>query len=355
MFLESGLLFELSALPGLRRVSGRALRDTGPERDEISSACSKRNPGKKNKRPKTALQAQFRQDGFRSGVRRARPGARQAEASLTVEAALVLPLFLFAMYLLILPLRMMDTSRIMQQACEEICQETVQLLYVQSLTDRKSAPAESGESAEAQEGALPPEAEKKRNAALTGNAAGMAAAALGKSRAGDRYVVRLVSLKSSVLGDGETVTLTLDYDYRLPFSVFGLGSIHQRVTASRRAWIGRTEGGLSSGASGSEEEDEIVYVGKTSTRYHSSASCHYLSNSLTPLPFAAVSGERNSGGKRYQPCARCAKGVTGGTVYIAPSGDVYHTSEGCSAIRAYARAVKKSEVSHLGPCSYCCH
>ena len=179
MFFESGLILELSALPGLRRVSGRALRNTGPERDDKLSACSKQKPGKKNKRPKTALQAHFRQGCFRSEIRRARPGTRRAEASLTVEAALVLPLFLFAMYLLILPLRMMDTSRIMQQACEEVCQETVQLLYVQSLTDKKSAPAESGESAGEQEGALPPGAEKKRNAALTGNAAGMAAAPSG--------------------------------------------------------------------------------------------------------------------------------------------------------------------------------
>ena len=98
----------------------------------------------------------------------------------------------------------------------------------------------------------------------------------------------------------------------------------------------------------------MVYVGKNSTRYHSSASCHYLSNDLTAVSYASLSGERNSGGKKYHPCSRCAKGVTGGTVYIMPSGTSFHTSESCSAIRSYGRAVPKSDVAHLGPCSYCC-
>ena len=315
-------------------------------------------PLKKQKnKPKTALQAPFRLTRFQSEVRRPAPGIRLFNASLTVEAALVLPLFLFAMYLLILPLRMMDTAREMQQVCESVCQDTVQALYLRSLTDKDSpgsgersetkAPADTGDKTGSSVSRL--------NGALTGSTVGMAAAAMAGRKAGDGYVVHLLSLRSSVLGDGETVRVTLDYDYRLPFSVFGLGSIHQSVTASRRAWTGRTEGSLTSSGSGDTQEEETVYVGKNSTRYHSSASCHYLSNDLTAVSYASLSGERNSGGKKYHPCSRCAKGVKGGTVYIMPSGTSFHTSESCSAIRAYARAVPKSEVGHLGPCSYCCH
>lgn len=311
---------------------------------------------KQKNKPKTALQAPFRLTRFQSEVRRAAPGTRHFTASLTVEAALVLPLFLFAMYLLILPLRMMDTAREMQQVCESVCQDTVQTLYLRSLT-RKESPGNGGRpetEAEADTG-KESEVRSSLNGGLTGNAVGMAAAAIAGRRAGDGYVVHLLSLRSSVLGDGETVRVTLDYDYRLPFSVFGLGSIHQSVTASRRAWTGRTEGGLTSSGSGNAQEEEMVYVGKNSTRYHSSASCHYLSNDLTAVSYASISGERNSGGKKYHPCSRCAKGVTGGTVYIMPSGTSFHTSASCSAIRSYGRAVPKSEVAHLGPCSYCCH
>ena len=259
------------------------------------------------------------------------------------------------MYLLILPLRMMDTAREMQQVCESVCQDTVQLLYLRSLTHNDSS-EENSAADESDAAGTETAADSRLSGALTGNTVGMAAAAMAKSRINDSYVIRLLSLRSSVLGDGETIRLTLDFDYRLPFSVFGLGSIHQSVTAARRAWIGRTEGGLSAASSSANEEDnEIVYVGKTSTRYHSSASCHYLSNDLTAVSYESLSDERNSGGKKYHPCSRCAKGVSGGTVYISPSGTSFHTSESCSAIQAYAQAVRKSEVSHLGPCSYCCH
>ena len=93
---------------------------------------------KQKNKPKTALQAPFRLTRFQSEVRRTAPGTRHFTASLTVEAALVLPLFLFAMYLLILPLRMMDTAREMQQVCESVCQDTVQALYLRSLTQKES-------------------------------------------------------------------------------------------------------------------------------------------------------------------------------------------------------------------------
>ena len=322
-------------------------------------------PLKKEKNtPKAALQALFRRHRFRSEVRRTAPGTRRLAASLTVEAALVLPLFLFAMYLLILPLRMMDTAREMQQVCESVCQDTVQLLYLRSLTKKEGADAGGGEGTDGSGGSgevSPADVEEtvtdlRLEGALTGNAVGLAAAAKARALVKDGYVVHLLSLRSNVLGDGETVRLTLDYDYRLPFSVFGLGSIHQSVTAVRRAWTGRTEGGLTSASGGGGSEDsETVYVGKNSTRYHSSPSCHYLSNDLTAVSYASVSGERNSGGKKYHPCSRCAKGVTGGTVYISPSGTSFHTTQSCSAITAYGRPVRKSEVAHLGPCSYCCH
>ena len=319
---------------------------------------------KENNTPKAALQALFRRHRFRSEVRRTAPGTRLFAASLTVEAALVLPLFLFAMYLLILPLRMMDTAREMQQVCESVCQDTVQLLYLRSLTKKDSPDADRTEGTDGSDGSgedSPSDVgesvtDLRLEGALTGNAVGLAAAAQARARVKDGYVIHLLSLRSSILGDGETVRLTLDYDYRLPFSVFGLGSIHQSVTAVRRAWTGRTEGGLASSPGGGGTEDsETVYVGRNSTRYHSSPSCHYLSNDLTAISYESVSGERNSGGKKYHPCSRCAKGVTGGTVYISPSGTSFHTTESCSAITAYGRPVPKSEVSHLGPCSYCCH
>ena len=333
-----------------------------------------------NERTK-ALQVQYRLARFPNRSGEAGPGARPhngapaflirrrraLSASLTLEAALALPLFLFAMYILILPMRMLRTSRSMQTACEEVCQAAAQGVYViRSGTSAAEALPGAPGAAEtiARLAGLSSGGGETRDSAsesaehlrgyLTGNALGAYAAQRARAAAGDGYAEHVLSLRSSCLSDGETITLTLDYDYRLPFTVFGLGSIHQSVTASRRAWLGADPSWDPSKApEPAEEEDPIVYVGRDSTRYHRTASCHYLSNSMTPVPFSTVGLQRNRFGKHYAPCSRCAKGVTGGTVYILDGGTSYHADMNCSALAAYARAVRLSTVSHLGKCSYC--
>jgi len=92
-----------------------------------------------------------------------------------------------------------------------------------------------------------------------------------------------------------------------------------------------------------------VYIGKNSTRYHLSASCHYLSNEGSS---AVVGSDMKAAGRTA--CDRCADHVmVGQTVYITENGDKYHADKGCSAMKAYPKMVRKSEVEYMGCCSYC--
>ena len=145
----------------------------------------------------------------------------------------------------------------------------------------------------------------------------------------------------------------MDYRLKLPFSVFGLDSIPMESVSLRRAWVGAEGGRLEGGSSaGREEEEEVVYLGKNPTRYHVSPLCHYLYNDLQAVSAEQIEGLRNQQGQRYKPCKRCGN-ASARTYYIMPSGSSYHTSESCSAIGAYVRAVKRSEAEYLGACSYC--
>ena len=330
-----------------------------------------KTPLKNKKNRKMALQVHTRPRRFRELLRSVGPAVRYA-GSLTVEAAAAFPLFLFALYLLILPMRMMRTSMQMQQVCEQTCEILAEAAYMQQLAASAAADAKASENAGASSASGEGAASLKEIGSANGGSAEKrseeadalikwlstqgAATLIGTAAAAaieDENVEDLISWRSEYMVDGEIIRLTLDYRYRLPF--FGLGGLHQSVTASRRAWVGRSEGGISSGKE-DEEDDEIVYVGKNSTRYHATPSCHYLSNhSMKPVSYASLESLRNTGGSRYTPCARCGKGTHPGTVYIMPSGEVWHSDPDCSAISAYAHAVKKSEVEHLGPCSYCCH
>ena len=158
---------------------------------------------------------------------------------------------------------------------------------------------------------------------------------------------------SRILEDGETIDLILSYQMILPFPVFRMKSVPMTARSCRRAWIGR-DGGKGKGDTGQDMEDELVYIGKSSTRYHRNRNCHYLYNHISVISFADVGTVRNSDGRKYKPCARCG-GLAGpgSSVYIMPSGESYHGDRNCSSIVAYVRAVPLLEVEFLGPCSYC--
>ncbi len=247
-----------------------------------------------------------------------------ASASLTLEAALVLPLFLFAGVILMMPFRIMDTQRQVQAIAEHVSEQIGQTacLAMYGRTDsfwNTAAAYAYGEAAV-------------------------------RSKLSRLPVRRILLGRSSLLEDGETIDLVIDYEVELPFSVFGLGSVEQTVRSCRRAWVGQ-EGKTGTGEEG-EEKEEMVYIGKNSTRYHVNAGCHYLHNDLTAVSAQEVEYKRSQDGSRYTPCSRCGNSA-GNTVYILPSGRHYHSSPSCTAINAYVREVPKSQVAYLGVCSYC--
>ena len=173
--------------------------------------------------------------------------------------------------------------------------------------------------------------------------------------AGGNKVSNIQCGASRVSKDGEWIDLRASYQVRLPFSVFALDHVTLTSRSRKRGWIG-AEGGYFSEKNASEPEEKWVYVGRDSTRYHLSPSCHYISNQITAAAYAdVISGVlRNSGGCRYKACRYCGKTVSaGGLVYILPSGEVYHGKQDCSSLAYYVQKVRRSEVEYMGVCSYC--
>ncbi len=274
--------------------------------------------------------------------RRSWPAGRGASdsvpAGLTVEAALVLPVLLFAAAVLMAPFRILDVERQMQAIVTSVGEEISEMAYVRPGDDVRDTGKTVG------------------NAFVDAAAAYAYAEGMIRVKAGSLPVSDLSLARSQILDDGENIEIVADYRMRLPYSLFGLGDVSRTSCCYLRAWVGR-DGGCGEGdPSGENGEDPIVYVGKESTRYHIRADCHYLYNQLTEVFLDQIENYRNESGGRYAACARCASGdrKTGAsTVFIMPSGTHYHTSASCTAIIAYVTAVRRSEVEYLGACSYC--
>ena len=269
------------------------------------------------------------------------------KASLTVEAAFALSIFIFALVLIMLPFKMLDANRKMLSLAENINKKICQYAYISNYLDKKEGlnKKEEGEFAEGID--ISQISESSAFATLINPYVVRDV----KRLIDDKHISDISSLDSEFLAKDDIVSLRIKYKYKLPFAILGLGSINQEVTSSRRLWVGR-DGRSKEGDNEDEEDDETVYVGKTSTRYHLSPTCHYLYNNISSLPLSDIKNVRNSTGAKYSACARCGKAAAG-TVYILPSGKNYHSTKNCSAMNAYVKTVKKSTVKHLGACSYC--
>jgi len=112
-----------------------------------------------------------------------------------------------------------------------------------------------------------------------------------------------------------------------------------------KTWTGYEKSGFGT------SEDETVYVTATGMVYHRDYHCTYLDLSIHMVSKEELEGLRNDSGGKYYPCEHCGGGWGG--VYITDSGDRYHGSLSCSALKRTVYAVPLSEAAGKGACSKC--
>lgn len=142
--------------------------------------------------------------------------------------------------------------------------------------------------------------------------------------------------------------LTARYQIRIPFAIFHVPPITHKESIRIKAWTGyeKETFGL--------KDSEIVYVTETGLVYHRDYHCTYLELSIHTVPEKEVSSLRNESGGKYYPCEHCRK-QAGGNVYITDFGNRYHSSLSCSGLKRTVYAVPLSEVIGKGECSKCGH
>ena len=103
----------------------------------------------------------------------------------------------------------------------------------------------------------------------------------------------------------------------------------------------------------SQNDERIVYITETGTVYHLSKACSYLKLSITPVNASEIEDLRNSSGATYKPCELCNPEKTG-LLYITDYGDKYHCSLTCSGLKRTINEVPLSSVQDtMNCCSRC--
>lgn len=108
---------------------------------------------------------------------------------------------------------------------------------------------------------------------------------------------------------------------------------------------------------GEEEEntkEKYVYVTENGTVYHKNKSCTYIRLSVERMAGGEIGEKRNQYGGKYYPCEACMRdGVVPETVWVTKTGTHCHTKKDCSKIKRTVKKIPVSEAEDYRPCSRC--
>ena len=162
---------------------------------------------------------------------------------------------------------------------------------------------------------------------------------------------RAIHFAGSRIMENDRIELRSAY-YVTPF--FALSPKSGFLTGTRavaRAFTGYDN--LSAVSDGDKEE--FVYITPEGTAYHKSRSCHYLDLSIERVFMEDISGIRNKDGAIYYACPLCKGSGNGTTVFVTSYGSRYHKDVLCSGLKRTVEMVPISETGGRHPCSKCCN
>lgn len=157
---------------------------------------------------------------------------------------------------------------------------------------------------------------------------------------------------SSLFDESNYIDIIVNYEVRIPVKIFIIDELQMVQRVKLRCWTGYEV----AAAYQTEEEDKetTVYVTESGSVYHKSESCSHIKLSIRTVIGIPVN-QRNDNGGKYYPCESCCKGTQGEytTYYITSDGTRYHSSRTCSRIKRSVKSILISEIGSRTPCKRC--
>lgn len=275
-------------------------------------------------------------------------------ASMTVEAALVLPLFLFFIAQILYLFDMVRLQSNMLAALHETGTQISEYAYY--LRYGGDAAEQGGFHSEVLQSVLGGNEWTSLVASET-YVRDSVAKQLGKDWLANSCIEGGSSgisyLQSGILSGDDIVELVADYRIKPFIPMFGVQSMSAQARYYGHAWVGYSGGADDSGGENAEEEKQTVYITPTGVVYHENANCTYLKPSVRTIAAAELVSVRSQDGSKYYACERC-KPTPSGSVVITSEGNRYHSSTACTAIQRDIQAVSLSDIKNTRrACSKC--
>lgn len=256
---------------------------------------------------------------------------KNSKGSMTVEAAIVLPIFIFFILSVAYIMNFVRTQYVIQSAITQTAMDTAKNAYGEEV-------AASG---------LYAGVGSFISTVSTNNTLRDKAGSSFLNNSGIRSGENGVLCITDSLTNSEQVTVRASYAYSLGFNVFGLRPVTIGQRAISRKWTGYK---ISEG----DNDTEVVYIARTGTVYHKTPNCTHINLDIRQVDGASLDGLRNNEGAKYYYCERCSKGLPKtGIFYITGYGDAYHKDGNCSGLKRDISAIPITSVGDRRQCSRC--
>lgn len=156
--------------------------------------------------------------------------------------------------------------------------------------------------------------------------------------------------ESDVFGTNDEIDITVTYSVSPWGGLIGFLPFRMVNRFYAHIWNGYQ-------LSGEEEKTQIVYITENGTVYHLTRECTHLQLSVSQIPASAIETARNQYGGKYYPCARCVSGSAAALLYITDDGNRYHNDRECSGLKRtiYSMSIEEAVKEGYRACSRCGH
>lgn len=157
----------------------------------------------------------------------------------------------------------------------------------------------------------------------------------------------LMLWESEVFGTEDTIDLVVTYSVAPWTETAGFLFFRMANRYYGHIWNGYA-------VSGQAQTEEVVYIAENGQVYHPDRNCTHLRLSVKIIDSADLGAARNNYGKRYSACAKCVKGGKMQIIYITDEGDKYHYNRDCPGLKRTVSPMLKLEAEkRYRPCSRC--
>ncbi len=161
----------------------------------------------------------------------------------------------------------------------------------------------------------------------------------------DGGIIGLNYLGSSA--QGNYIDLQVKYNMTFPVGLLGKHTFSVSQRSKNRKWVGYDP-------AEDEWDGEYVYITEHGSVYHTDINCTYLYPSVSMVSVDEVGDKRNKSGGKYYKCSRCKNVANNGYVYITDYGTAYHNSVACTEIKHNVSKVLYEDVKDtMAGCSKC--